>query len=71
MKEAESNSLKYLSGAFRVLSADKKDSVLEAARSLLKIQENHDLLITKAVPYSEREDFEFFKFASSHTCKKQ
>jgi len=70
MKEVESSSLKYLSGAFKGLSTDKKDIVLDAARSLLKIQQDHDLLTIKNFFYNKIEDFEFFKFASSHTCKK-
>ena len=57
MTELESKSLEYLSGAFKGLSADKKDSILEAARSLLKIQEDDTPLTTKAVLHNEREDF--------------
>ena len=39
MTETESKSLEYLSGAFKGLSAEKKDSVLKTARALLKVQD--------------------------------
>ena len=70
MTELQSDSLEYLSGAFKGLSAEKKDSVLEAARSLLKIQEDDNALATKIVPQSEREDFEFIEFGSSYAGEK-
>ena len=42
MSDKESNGLEYLSGAFKGLSAEKQDHVLNVARSLLEVQNNKD-----------------------------
>jgi len=42
MPDKEPNGLEYLSGAFKGLSAKKKDHVLDVARSLLEVQNNKD-----------------------------
>ena len=46
MPETNVNSLEYLSEAFKRLSADKKDYVLETARSLLKVQDYYSCLVS-------------------------
>jgi len=42
MTETNLNSLEYLSGVFKGLSVEKKDCVLNTARSLLKIQDDNN-----------------------------
>jgi hypothetical protein len=56
MIETELNNLEYLSGVFKGLSTDKKDRVLNAARSLLKIQDdnNHSAASSKTISHSKK-----------------
>jgi hypothetical protein len=54
MPDRESNSLEYLSMAFKGLSAEKKDYVLDIAQSLLKVQDDKNYLVnSKTVPHLE------------------
>ena len=58
MTDKEINSLEYLSGAFKGLSAGKKDHLLKTARSLLKIQDGKNSpAAAKTAPRSKKEEF--------------
>jgi hypothetical protein len=50
MPETELSSLEYLSRAFKGLSYEKKDNVLNTARSLLKIQDDNKYPVERNEP---------------------
>jgi len=57
MPVTEFNSLEYLRGVFKGLSPEKKDSVLNTARSLLKIQDDNNFPVNnKACSHCKKED---------------
>ena len=57
MSDKEANGLEYLSGAFKGLSAEKQDHVLNVARSLLEVQDNKDYHInSETASCAEREE---------------
>ncbi|MDR0301209.1 MAG: hypothetical protein LBI04_02730 [Treponema sp.] len=57
MTGTEINNLEYISGAFKGLSAEKQDSVLDTARSLLKIQGNNDYSVNgETTSHSKKEE---------------
>ena len=45
MTEMESKNLEYLSEVFKGLSAERKEHLLDVARSLLEVQDNKDCLV--------------------------
>jgi hypothetical protein len=60
MAETKVNSLEYLSGAFKGLSVEKKDYILNTAKSLLEIQDANIYPVnSKTVSRCEREGFTF------------
>ena len=64
MAETKLNSLDYLSGVFRGLSTEKKDCVLNTARSLLKIQDDNNYPVN-----SKKEEFTSLETSSAYLAE--
>jgi hypothetical protein len=61
--KAKLDSLEYLSGVFKELSVERKDRVLNAARSLLKIQDDDACFLPdKKSACNENQGIENFPF---------
>jgi len=72
MTETEFDSLEYLSWVFKGLDAEKKDCVLNAARSLLKIQGDSNYPVNnKTVSHSRKEEDTFLENMSVYADKKR
>jgi hypothetical protein len=71
MKETKQNSLEYLSKVYKGLSAEKKDYVLDTARSLLRIQDGNNYPVNgKTVFQRKRERFTVLEPLSAYADKK-
>jgi len=56
MAETESGNLEYISEVFIGLSAERKDYLLETARSLLNVQDEKIPANSKIISQNEREE---------------
>ena len=55
MKDTKVNKLEYLNSAFKGLSPEKKEHVLDVARSLLEVQDNNSCLENnKIIPQGKK-----------------
>ena len=71
MMISELNALEYLSGVFKGLSVEKKDCVLDTARSLLKIQdENYHAVKNKTKIHNKRQNNAFWEISLAYDNEK-